>query len=107
VNLDALFLGPPRFEAALRDGLPPATEHPRRPRALRALARPALADVFESCPPTVADRDRLIRDSHVRFGYRLAEIAAHLGLHPSTASLAVKRVEAAAMWASDQTAQDS
>ena len=95
INDDALFLGPKPFEAALRQRLGPASDRPRRPRALRALARPTLVELFPVRPISILVRDRLIRRAHVRFGYRLSEIAAHLSLHPSSASLAVRRLEAA------------
>jgi len=95
VNDDALFLGPKAFESALRQRCGPVPGEPRRSRAVRALARPTLVELFAAVSMSLLDRNRLIREAHVRFGYRLSEIAAHLGLHPSSASLAVRRLEAA------------
>lgn len=65
------------------------------PRAWRALGRPALATLFRNGGGSLAERDRLIRHAHVVYGYRLAEIAAHLRVHASTASIALRRAEAA------------
>lgn len=95
LNEDALQLGTQDFEAALRRSLGVARGRPVRPRAWRALARPSLDRVFATATGKRSRRDRLILVAHQRFGYRLAEIASHLGLHPSTASLAVRRLEAA------------
>jgi REP element-mobilizing transposase RayT len=94
LNDDALFLGPKAFEVALgqRYGVVPGG--PPRSRAVRALARPTLVEIFAAAPMSLPDRNQLIREAHERFGYRLSEIAVHLGLHPSTASLALRRLEA-------------
>jgi putative transposase len=96
MDVNAAYWGPPEFARALREEACKTTGRRPLPRVVRTLARPPLVELFAPCPPSLTDRDRLIRDAHVKYGYRLAEIAAHLGLHPSTASLAVRRIEAAA-----------
>ncbi|MCC7126962.1 MAG: transposase [Acidobacteria bacterium] len=93
---EAVAWGSPEFRSTVGDALVADVEADHSaltplPRSVRALARPSLAELFAEQPATLRDRDHLIRESHTRHGYRLAEIAAHLGLHPSTASLAMRR----------------
>ena len=51
--------------------------------------RPFLRELFHRKPP----RERVILDAYRRHGYRLAEIAAHLGVHYATISRRVRRAE--------------
>jgi REP element-mobilizing transposase RayT len=62
------------------------------PRLQRCAARPILAELF-ACHVGKAERNALIRQAHVAHGYTLKEIAAHLGLHYSTAGKAFARAE--------------
>jgi putative transposase len=67
-----------------------ATLHQSRlPREYRALARPTLGDLFPHQLPK-ADRNTRILRAHVVHGYRLAEIAACLFVHPNTISRIVR-----------------
>jgi hypothetical protein len=65
--------------------------HVRLPREYRALARPTLADIFP-WPLGKTERNSLVLRAHVVHGYRLAEIAAYLRLHPNTLSRLVRAV---------------
>ena len=91
----AMVIGTERFQRAVRTFL--KADDPERPlpRAFRTLARPGLSAIFAGAVKSRRERDRLIRHAHTVYGYRLAEIAAFLRLHPSTATLAVRRLEAA------------
>ena len=53
------------------------------PRMYRTALRPTLAQVFTA---TAAPNEQLIYDARVLYGYKNAEIADALGLHPSTIS---------------------
>jgi len=67
-----------------------ATFHQVRvPQAYKALARPALADLFAGNPSKRDRNERAIR-AHVVHGYRLSEIAEALRIHPNTLSRVVR-----------------
>jgi len=55
--------------------------------------RPDLPELFSKTTTAREHRDAMIHDAHVVHGYRLAEIAAFLRVHPSAASAAVRRLE--------------
>jgi hypothetical protein len=59
------------------------------PRRQTHAQRPSLRELFHRKPP----RERIILDAYRRHGYRLAEIAAHLGVHYATISRHVRRAE--------------
>lgn len=59
------------------------------PRSYRALGRPSLGMLFDGVRKR--DRRRLILRAHTAHGYRMAEIARFLDLHPSTISKVVNR----------------
>lgn len=59
------------------------------PRRHTQPQRPSLAALFSGR----RDRDRIIYEAYRRYGYQLAEIAAHLGVHYSTVSRHLKRGE--------------
>lgn len=90
----AVILGDRTLEASARDALTSQLEIRPLPRAYRALARPTLDQVFTGANRLRARRGLAIERAHVEFGYRLAEIATFLKIHPSTASLIVRRREA-------------
>ncbi len=67
-----------------------ATQHQSRlPRDYRALARPTLGELFPRPLPKV-DRNTQILRAYVVHGYRLAEIADCLCVHPNTVSRIVQ-----------------
>lgn len=81
------------LEASARDSLSTRFELRQLPRAYRALARPTLAQIFAGPNRLRSRRGGAIERAHVDFGYRLAEIALFLQIHPSTASLILRRHE--------------
>jgi len=67
---------------------PRLREHRRNPelaRRERFMARPSLAEIFAAAVSRTARR-RAMRAARYRHGYRLREIAEHLGVHYSTVS---------------------
>lgn len=87
-------VGQPAFETAVRETA--KIEHPDRllPRTCRAMGRPTLQELFNLVGESRSARNMMIRQAHVAYGYRLAEIATFLNLHPSTASVILRRIEA-------------
>ena len=63
------------------------------PRVYRTLDRPTLDQLFRKTEIPKQRRNQLIREAQQQWGYRLAEIASHLGIHPSTASLVVRKLK--------------
>jgi putative transposase len=95
LDTGALVLGRPEFEFRVRGAalaVAAADDRPV-PRTCRALSRPTLEELFSVSSGTRDARNRLIRRAHVEHGYRLAEIATFLQLHPSTASVIVRRLD--------------
>lgn len=73
-----------------------ATHQPNRllreiPRRQTQALRPSLMKLFQG----KRDRPRAIADAYRRHGYRLVEIAAHLGVHYATVSRHLKQAEQA------------
>lgn len=62
------------------------------PRAQRFLNRPALSAIFSKVQGK-AGRNKQIRVAHIKHGYRLKEIADHLGIHYATVGRAVVRTD--------------
>jgi len=89
-----IFLGKEGFVERLQDLLGESQELEEIPRAQRYASRPSMKDLFlQRGGEDRKERDRRIYHSHVRYGYTLKEIAQHLGIHYTTASKAVRRVE--------------
>jgi putative transposase len=76
--------GSEAFKKAIRSYIGDRLSQAAMPRAYRALCRPTLEEIFRS--PTRDDRAILMQRAHVVYGYRLAEIARSLALHPGTVS---------------------
>ncbi|ULA63229.1 MAG: hypothetical protein LZF86_100229 [Nitrospira sp.] len=61
------------------------------PRRQTQAQRPSLRVLFQRTD----GQAQLIQTASRQYGYRLAEIAAHLGVHPATVSRRLKQAEAA------------
>ncbi|MCS6316990.1 MAG: helix-turn-helix domain-containing protein, partial [Nitrospira sp.] len=59
------------------------------PRRQTQAQRPSLAELFQR----QRDPDQVIHQAYRQYGYRLAEIADHLGVHAATVSRRLKRAE--------------
>ena len=90
---EAVFLGDTSLESQARESLANRFEVLPLPRAYRALARPTLEQLFAGANRLRNRRGDVIQRAHVGFGYRLAEIAIFLKIHPSTASLILRQLE--------------
>lgn len=90
---EELLDGSADFEAAVRSEIGAVFHQVRLPRHYRALARPPLDDIFASRLSKAERNSRIVR-AHVVHGYRLAEIADFLRLHPNTLSKIVRGLKA-------------
>ena len=89
-----ILLGTEDFLARLRGPLRGKDLLKEVPRAQRYVSRPALAEIFkEKRGRREKGTDEIIYRAHVDHGYRMREIADHLGVHYTTISRAIRRVE--------------
>jgi len=88
-----LLMGSPAFEISVRSYIGASMYRMSLPNAYRALARPSLADLFNSVGRTRPERDRMIRRAHVLHSYQLSEIATYLGMHPNSMSKVLRRLK--------------
>lgn len=79
----ALVFGDRALREKVRAAIGATLHQARLPREYRALARPTLSELFPR-PLPKTDRNTRILRAHVVHGYRLAEIAACLFVHPNT-----------------------
>lgn len=86
---DTIVFGNQILRERARAGIGATLHQSRLPCAYRALARPTLGELFP-CQLSKADRNTRILRAHVVHGYRLAEIAACLFVHPNTVSRIVQ-----------------
>jgi putative transposase len=87
-----LTLGTLHFDRAVRSHLEADRVDKPLPRAHRALGRPLLNELFGLPGQSRAERNRLIREAHVRYGYTLREIGIFLRLHPRTPSAILRKL---------------
>lgn len=84
-----MFLGEDNFIERLRGFIKGKETLKEIPRVQRYITRPTLEKIFKE--KTV--KDKAVYKAHVTCGYTLKEIAEYLGVHYTTISRAVKRVE--------------
>lgn len=78
-------LGGTDFRRRVRSHIGATLYKARLPRSYRALYRPSLSELFDVVTDK-SQRGRVIQRAHVVHGYKLAEIANFLALHPNSAS---------------------
>jgi REP element-mobilizing transposase RayT len=78
-------IGGEEFRRRVRSHIGATLYKARLPRSYRALCRPSLQELFEPVTDK-SQRGRVIQRAHVVHGYRLAEIANFLTLHPNSVS---------------------
>ena len=83
--------GSAQFKARIAEALRERQPDRPVPRSLEVLTRPRLATLFAGTEPSRQARDRVIAMCRTRHGYRVAEIARFLGIHPATVSRVVQR----------------
>ena len=93
LNPDIEVIGSSAFEADVRSEIGAKMFRVAVPRSYRSLARPPLVELFRNVGFSRTERDRMIRRAHVLHGYRLAEIATFLSLHPNTMSKVLRRLK--------------
>jgi REP element-mobilizing transposase RayT len=90
-------IGHRHFQESIRRVIP-ESQLAKLPRTFRCLGRPPLEQIFPLNNVSKAARNVAIQRAHEQYGYRLAEIAIHLGIHPSTASLVVRNLRRKGRW---------
>lgn len=90
IDVNAPVFGGKTFQAKVMSRAAAAAEK-RVPWHWTVVARPSLAGLLRDCEASRSGRDEAIWRAHAAHGYRLAEIARALNLHPSTASQIVRR----------------
>ncbi len=89
-----ILLGTEDFLARLREPLRGKDLLKEVPRAQRYVARPSLAEIFKERKGKREKRkDEIVYRAYVDHGYRMGEIAEHLGVHYTSISRAIRRVE--------------
>ena len=88
---DRLVFGNQDLRGRARAAIGATLHQARLPVEYRALARPTLSELFPRHLPR-GDRNARILRAHVVHGYRLAEIAACLFVHPNTISRVVRSI---------------
>jgi putative transposase len=83
-----VFLGAEGFVERHRRRLKEARKVKEIPRRQRYAGRPPVVEVLMRGP-----RERSIYQAHVEYGYTLREIAEHVGLHYTTVSKVIKKME--------------
>jgi DNA-directed RNA polymerase specialized sigma54-like protein len=58
---------------------------------LKEIIRPALKEIFKG--KAQKSKDQVIYEVHLQYGYTLKEIAEYIGVHYSTVSRAIKKIE--------------
>jgi len=61
------------------------------PRMQRYITKPSPDEIFKHGVKKL--KDKAVHEAHIRYGYTLKEIAEHIGVHYTTVSRAVKRIE--------------
>ena len=84
--LDLVATGSPDFEAEVRGLIGRRFHGIIVPRSYRALARPALGELFAGINGDRAGRNHMVLRAQVAYGYTQAQIARSLSLHPNTIS---------------------
>ena len=60
-------------------------------REQRYLARPALKEIFKA--KDKKSKDQVMYEAHLQYGYTLKDIAKYIGVHYTTVSRAIKKIE--------------
>lgn len=76
--------GTSRFKSEVRSVIGATMYRAALPRGFRALGQPPLRELFDGARK--AERRSIILRAHIVHGYRMAEIARYLDLHPTTIS---------------------
>ncbi len=87
-------MGTEEFLARLREPFRKKDSLQEVPRAQRYVARPSLEEIFGGEKREGRkQKDEIIYRAYVDHGFRMGEITAYLGVHYTTISRAIRRVE--------------
>jgi DNA invertase Pin-like site-specific DNA recombinase len=86
-----LFLGQENFIEEIKHLLRGKEKLKEITREQRYLTRPALKEIFE--PKDQKSKDQVMYEARLQYGYTLKEIAEYIGVHYSTVSRAIKKIE--------------
>jgi hypothetical protein len=86
-----LFLGQENFIEEIKHLLRGKERLKEITREERYLTRPALKEIFKS--KNKKSKDQVMYEAHLQYGYTLKDIAEYIGVHYSTVSRAIKKIE--------------
>jgi len=86
-----LFLGQENFIENIKHLMRGKEKLKEITREQRYIARPALNEIFKL--KDKKSKDQVIYEAHLQYGYTLKDIAEYIGVHYSTVSRAIKRIE--------------
>ena len=88
-----IFLGDDSFIEKVKDLLADKEAIKEIPRQQRYAGRPELKEIFKRRSSRgERGRNEKIYNAHIRYGYRLKEIADYLGIHYTTVSKVIKEI---------------
>lgn len=88
-----LILGNRKFINNLKNILKSKRDQKEIPRTQRYADKKSLDEIFKMEVKEKIQRDKLIYKSYIEYGYTMKEVSEYLGVHYSTVSKAIKRVE--------------
>ena len=88
-----LILGNRKFINNLKNILKSKRDQKEIPRMQRYADEKSLDEIFKMEVKERIQRDKLIYKSYIEYGYTMKEVSEYLGVHYSTVSKAIKRVE--------------
>jgi len=86
-----LFLGQENFIENIKHLMRGKEKLKEIPREQRYIARPPLNEIFK-CKDKKS-KDQVIYEAHLQYGYTLKDIAEYIGVHYTTVSRAIKKIE--------------
>jgi hypothetical protein len=86
-----LFLGQENFIEEIKHLLRGKEKIKEITREQRYLTRPALKEIFKA--KDKKSKDQVMYEAHLQYGYTLKDIAEYIGVHYTTVSRAIKKIE--------------
>jgi REP element-mobilizing transposase RayT len=91
IDASAIAFGSKHFVRQIAQQQPSRQSDRPLPPVFVPIVRPPLGSLFDDVRGAGVVRDQAVRDACVKYGYRLSQIAAALGVDPSTVSKALRR----------------
>ena len=86
-----LFLGQENFIDEIKHLMRGKEKLKEITRKQRYLTRPTLNEIFE--PKDQKSKDQVMYEAHLQYGYTLKDIVEYIGVHYTTVSRAIKKIE--------------